>query len=55
MIVLDMMACATYLKIKIQLLGITVFVMIDSSATRNFMFEKFAKNNQIPELLKEKS
>ena len=29
--------------------------MINSGTTKNFMFKKFAKNHQIPELLKKKS
>ena len=52
---LDAIACATYLKIKIQLLRVTAFAKIDSNATGNFMFKKFAKNYQIPGLLKKKN
>ena len=54
MTALDTVACATHLKIKIQLLGVMAFVMIDSNATENFMFDKFAKNYQIPGLLKKR-
>ena len=51
---LDATACATYLKIKIQLWGVTAFAMIDSSVIENFMSYKFVKNPPIPRLLKRK-
>ena len=52
---LDVTACATHLKIKIHLSEVTAFAMIDWGTVGNFMFEKFAKNHQIPGLLKKKS
>ena len=49
---LDATACARHLKIKIQLSGVTAFAMIDSSVMGDFMLKKFAKNHQVPRLLK---
>ena len=51
---LNTTACATHLKIRIQLAGVTALAMINSSATRNFMSKKFATNYQIPGLPKER-
>ena len=51
---LDATACATHLKIKIELSGVITFAMIDSSTTKNFITEKFAKNYKISKLLKER-
>ena len=45
---LDATTCATHLRIKVQLSKVTAIAMIDSSATRNFMFTEFAWKNQIP-------
>ena len=45
---LNSTACATYLKIKIQLARVTTIAMIDLSATRNFMSTKFVQKKQIP-------
>ena len=44
---LDTTACATYLRIKVQLSGVTTIAMINSGVTRNFMSTKFAWKNQI--------
>ena len=55
MIAVDLTAWAIHLKIKIQLSAVTVFAMIDSGTTGNFMSEKFARNHQILGLLKKKS
>ena len=44
---LDATACATHLRIKVQLSGVTTIAMIDSSATGNFMSMEFAGKNQI--------
>ena len=54
MIAIDATACATLLKIKIQLLGVIIFAIIGSGVMGNFMSDKFAKNHQIPGLAKEK-
>ena len=40
---LDATACAIHLEIKVQLSGVTAIVMINSSATRNFMSTEFAR------------
>ena len=44
---LDATACATHLRIKVQLSGVTAIAMIDSNATKNFMSTEFARKNQI--------
>ena len=51
---LNATACVTYLKIRIQLAGVTALAMIDSGATRNFMSRKFATNHRILGLPKER-
>ena len=51
---LNTTACATHLKIRIQLAGVTALAMIDSGATGNFMLRKFATNHRIPGLPKER-
>ena len=45
---LNATACATHLRIKVQLSGVTAIATIDLGATRNFMFMEFARKNQIP-------
>ena len=52
---LDVTACATHLRIKVQLLGVTIIAMIDSSATGNFMSIELARKNQIPGVKKDDS
>ena len=42
---LDATACATHLRIKVQLSGVTAIAMIDLGATRNFMSTEFARKN----------
>ena len=51
---LNATACVTHLKIRIQLAGVTALAMINSGATGNFMLRKFATNNRIPGLSKER-
>ena len=51
---LNATACVTHLKIRIQLAGVTALAMINSGATGNFMSRKFATNNKIPGLSKER-
>ena len=43
--VLDKTACATHLRIKIQLSRVTTMTMIDSGATRNFMSIEFKRKS----------
>ena len=50
---LNAMACATHLRIKIQLSGVTAIAMINSGATRNFMSTEFARKNKIPGVKKD--
>ena len=45
---LDATACATHLRIKVQLSGITAIAMIVLGATGNFMTTEFARKNRIP-------
>ena len=51
---LNATACVTHLKIRIQLVGVTALAMIDSGTTGNFMSRKFATNNRISGLSKER-
>ena len=42
---LDATACATHLRIKVQLSGVTAIAMINSGATGNFMSTEFVMKN----------
>ena len=51
----DATACATHLRIKVQLSGVIAIAMINSGVTGNFMSTEFAKKNWILEVKKNDS